>query len=414
MMVFGSWAATAVCLADSKADAPAVDNTVIIRPQTESPLLKELNDGPLTADQSKLLDMAFDAATTIPLYPHVKTRAAQQLEVVKACFELDQPLRALRYIEQIPNWRRGVGYADFAFYCASHGHRTDLDRYLDLAKSFSQTVDQDWQRDMIMAIVAKTLILTGQEKTAESLVAGVDESQVGKTSAARAIQGDVDAFKKDAKRLDQMIATGSFDPMKNGYVGYTHWFNQLYDHKDIRDLIEQKITSTWTHFPVFVRVELLLDMARYALAHEDKAKALDLVNQAQDYVDKANWPIDALVPVVSHVSILRYRVGEQEKAHQAVDTVMAEYDKHEEKIESFYRAGIIRPAAEAYQEMGDEASALSMYRRTVSVGAININARPRAEDLSATCRSMALHHVKPDAQLWQSIKQIREGLSDPW
>jgi hypothetical protein len=64
--------------------------------------------------------------------------------------------------------------------------------------------------------------------------------------------------------------------------------------------------------------------------------------------------------------------------------------------------------------MGDEAGALFVYRQAVEEGVENPNSRPRAEDLSATCCSMALHAVEPDAELWKRIRQISEQLGDPW
>ena len=64
--------------------------------------------------------------------------------------------------------------------------------------------------------------------------------------------------------------------------------------------------------------------------------------------------------------------------------------------------------------MGDTATALSAYKRAVEEGVENPNSRPRAEDLSATCLSMAVHGVEPDAVLWTRIRQINDGLGDPW
>jgi hypothetical protein len=64
--------------------------------------------------------------------------------------------------------------------------------------------------------------------------------------------------------------------------------------------------------------------------------------------------------------------------------------------------------------MGNISRAIELYKRTIEAGIENPNSRPRAEDLSATCCSMALHNVKPDAELLSRISQIRDGLGDPW
>lgn len=64
--------------------------------------------------------------------------------------------------------------------------------------------------------------------------------------------------------------------------------------------------------------------------------------------------------------------------------------------------------------MGDTAAALAVYKRAVEEGVHNPNSRPRAEDLSATCCSMALHGVEPDGSLWARMEDIRGRLGDPW
>ena len=64
--------------------------------------------------------------------------------------------------------------------------------------------------------------------------------------------------------------------------------------------------------------------------------------------------------------------------------------------------------------MGETPEALRLYSMAVEEGAVNINARPRAEDLVATCCSMALRSIEPDAKLKARIQEIRGGLGDPW
>ena len=101
-------------------------------------------DKPLAAYQNELFDLAFETATMIPIVPHIKDRSKAQEAAVTLCFKLDQPQRALRYIEKIGNWRRGSGYADYAFYCAQHGVTNEVQHYLDFAEQIATIADQDW------------------------------------------------------------------------------------------------------------------------------------------------------------------------------------------------------------------------------------------------------------------------------
>jgi hypothetical protein len=64
--------------------------------------------------------------------------------------------------------------------------------------------------------------------------------------------------------------------------------------------------------------------------------------------------------------------------------------------------------------MGDKSIALSMYKQAIEEGGANPNSRPCAEDLSATCCSMALAGVEPDEELWMRIHQAYGALGHPW
>ena len=50
----------------------------------------------------------------------------------------------------------------------------------------------------------------------------------------------------------------------------------------------------------------------------------------------------------------------------------------------------------------------------IEEGIENPNSRPRAQDLTTTCVSMAVHGVEPNEGIWIRVRQILDGLSDPW
>ena len=381
--------------------------------QNKSGMVGSLTDKPLAAYQNELLDLAFKTAAAIPIKPHIKDRSLSQEKVVEASLELDQPLLALSLIENIGNWRRGAGYADLAFYCARHGYTGEVQQYLDLADQISES-GEDWRRDQIRVKIANTYTLLGQTQQADQFETGVVDSELGKVAGVKAMIAEEDSFDEQMKVLDALITPGNFDVVVNALKSCTNLFNRFYDNAERRSLVEDKIKTSWSKLPIFMRIELLTDLAGFALDHADQARALELVNEAQLFMDGAQWLPEYRIPMISKLAKLRFRAGDRQKARTDVDALLALFDSQGDKIVNIYRAGTLRPLAEAYQLMGDTAAALAVYKRALKEGVENPNSLPRAEDLSATCLSMALHGVEPDAELWTRIHKINEGLGEPW
>lgn len=179
-------------------------------------------------------------------------------------------------------------------------------------------------------------------------------------------------------------------------------------------MAEQTIKSSWVKLPIMIRIQLMMQLARIALDHEDAVKASDLVNQTHDIFQAYQWPLEDRIPVMAQLAGLRHRAGETDKARSELDAAHALFNQERASIINIFRPETLRPVAEAYQAMGDAAAALSAYKQAVEEGIENPNSTPRAEDLSATCCSMALHSVEPDTELWTRLRQIREGFGQPW
>jgi len=178
--------------------------------------------------------------------------------------------------------------------------------------------------------------------------------------------------------------------------------------------LEARIKTAWHTMPIVVRLDVIMSLAGSALDHHDQAKALALINEAQEIRDGTQRQPEDRIPLMARLATLRFRADEAEKARSEASTALAMFESEREKIANVRRAKTLRPIAEAYASMGDAATALGIYRRAIDAGVENPNSRPRADDLSATCCSMAVHKVEPDSELWTRIHQIREGLGDPW
>ena len=382
--------------------APATDQSV-----------PTIVDQPLDAYRLQLLDLAYDTASAMPLTPFIKDRSRAQESVAQACFALQQPQRALKCIEGIANWERGAGYADFAFYSVQHGDARDVQRFLDMARQIA-SAEEDWRRDVVLIKVAKTLELLGQSQQAAELENGMVDAEVGKLEVVRAGRIDDADFDKQFGGLSETLASGIFDRMRNALDACLVLLDRFYDDQSRRELMLKRTNFYANQMPPSIRIDLQEKIAECAIKHGDQSTVATSLKEVQYLVEHYGWLPESRVPLLARVSRLQAMAGDKDAARKSADAAFAMFNAESERIENFDRADALRPIAEAYLILGDSAVALATYKRAVAEGAINPNARPRADDLTATCISMAKCGVEPDAELWVSLRQIRDGLVDPW
>jgi len=166
--------------------------------------------------------------------------------------------------------------------------------------------------------------------------------------------------------------------------------------------------------PPMVRIDILAEMADVAIEHGDGATALVHVRAARELLDGTPWQPRHEIPLAAKLIGLRHRAGDVERAREEAAAALALYAKVREETHETRRAAMLRPLAEAAMAMGDHERAVELYALAVEEGARNPNARPRANDLTATCLSMAVHEVQPPEELWKRMVEIFDGLTDPW
>lgn len=381
--------------------------------ENTSEMVASLTDKTMETYQKELLVLTFETATAIPREPHIKDRSRTQEKVVLASLQLDQPLHALSCIEKIENWRRGAGYGDLALYCARHGFADEAKQYANLAIQISESAE-DWRRDHIRGKIANTYTMLEQTREADQYGTHLADAESGKVAVIKAMIAGEDAFDDQMNALNALLLSGKFDIVDNALKACAQLFNRFYDDVNRRSLVEEKMKTSWEKMPIFKRVEYLTELAGFALDHGDQPKSLELVNEAQTFMDGAQWRPEHRIPLASKLVTLRFRGGDGQKARTDADALLALFDSERDTIVNIDRAESLRSLAETYQSLGSTEMALTIYKRAVEEGVENPNARPRAEDLTDTCLSMALHEVAPDAELWTRIRQIYQGLGEPW
>jgi tetratricopeptide (TPR) repeat protein len=409
--------------------APTQAAEAALQPSAARPIA----DAPLAGFRWRLLDLAFEAASALPAHPHIKTRSRAQEDVVQACLELGQLRSAQGYVERIGNWRKGSASADLARLLVEQGALDEARKYLATSQEIADKLDyalvnemedegiespQDWQRDQIRVKIAQALALHGEDAKADELEAGVVEAEAGRVDLVRARRASLEDFEVLMPELEELIPGSSFDRARNALEVCAALFDRFYGDPARRARIEAALRAPNAKLPEDVRIASLRRAAEVALDHQNPEHALQFVLAADARVKGvcagAGWMPEHEIPLRAALAGLRHRCGDRPGAEAEMAAAVALYEAQRANIVEIYRAGALRPLAEAAMSMGDAAAALAFYRRAIEEGAVNVNARPRVEDLVATCLSMAREAIEPDEASWQRIRAIRAELKAPW
>ncbi|MEM7199420.1 MAG: hypothetical protein AAF628_04090 [Planctomycetota bacterium] len=369
----------------------------------------------LSPAQAELLDLAFAAASTIPVDPHVKDRSRTQEEVVVACLELDQPDRALRYLKGIANWRKGAAYADVAFYLAQHDRLDEVPRLLDRARKVAETHArepnaQEWRTDRIRAKITRTHLSLGELEAALAVGRGLEPSESATVEGAHVVYAEDVTLQEQMEQLDAMFATREFARIRAALATCIDLFGRHYDDPQDRKMVQDRVENVITTMPAALRLDALMQLAGTSLELGDRSRARHYLDSAHEIMPKLDWSVEYQVPVVARLASLGHRAGD-EQAAAGTARALEMYEADKEKVGKVFRAGVLREVAETYATMGDASAALGVYWHAIEEGADNVNQRPRAMDLAATCASMARHNVAPDDELRERILEIKAGLT---
>jgi hypothetical protein len=191
-------------------------------------------------------------------------------------------------------------------------------------------------------------------------------------------------------------------------------FERFYADPERRARAENLVKRGWSRLPLQARIELVTGLAEAALRRGDRAGTLRLTDDALVLLEGAAWKPEDRIALGAPLIVLRHSGGDALRAEAEAGNLLAYYNESRDRIVNMDRADALRAVAEAFAGIGDSAGALGAYRRAAEEGMENPNARPRADDLVATCLAMAASGVEPDARLAERLRGIRAALRDPW
>lgn len=384
----------------------------------ESPTSRPV-DRPIAAWRTDLLDLAFGAASALPVDPHVKTRCRTQEDCAAAALALHQPERALRSAELIFDWRRAAALADCAQYAADHDCKQEASRLaaaaLARADEHSKTEkSQDWQRDRVYAKIARVYLTLGRPEDASKISQGLVDSEAAAVRAAGAGRSDAAGATKELDALETSLKEPGLDQARGSLAACVRIFEIHYGDVSLRTRAETLVKKGFEKLPPDLRIGFVIDLAVAAFRNGAPAHAKTLVDDAKAVVDTARWLPEDRVKHFARLAGARARTGDAAGVARDAETAIAVLDANKKIIPDFNRADVLLPVAEAYVAIGDRASALKFYRRAAEEGALNPNGRPRAEDFVALALSLAKADCEPDAELAVRMKTTRAGLAAPW
>lgn len=378
----------------------------------------KLEDAQVPSSARRLLDLAFQAASRFPLNPHIKNRSRAQETVIDEYLALDQPATALERLKSIENWRRGLSYADLAYFCAEREDREGAHGFARVASFIADNPlekdEQTWRGERIRARVAQTYAALGEEERTREIEANMPAADAGALQAAKALNAKHDDFETHLKWINGVMDSRNFDEVKAAVELCLELYTRDFDHADRRELLEKTVLDLRVKLPRALCIDATIDFSERALAAGDREKALELVLGGVEIMEAANWALEDQVQLSAKLAQARFCAGEPAPALASAKKAFEAYIEGHESIQGIFRADALRPLAEAFYVMGEHDQAELVYVMATDAGAENPNARPRSDDLTANCISMVQVGFEPSKELWDRLVAIQSGLAEPW
>jgi tetratricopeptide (TPR) repeat protein len=362
---------------------------------------------------ASLVAAAEDVAGRIPSQPHGRDRAMMLEEAVKGWIALGDLARAEAGMRRIGDWRRGEATALVAQARAARGELEAARRLAAEARELGAR-EEDWRRDRIGAEVARTLAMTDDLGQIDGLVDPMAAAEAGNVAAAVTAVVPADRLEAQATVFDKAIGTGAFDLVRGGLDGYLAIMRRSDCDDAWRARAVAALDGALPGLPYDLRVQYLVTLADVLGAQGRVDEARAALGRADREMAAAAFLPEDIVPIGAPIAVARGRIGDPDAARAALRSLRSTFEARREEVVDLRRATSWRALASAFMGLGDRADAEACFAAALEDGALNPNARPRAEDLCRTLLAMARCGFAPTDGMDRRIDAIRAGLVDPW
>lgn len=381
---------------------------------------------PLTASQRELLQLAFDAASRFPLQPHGKNRSRAQDVVVVAAFELGAPELAVALGAKIADWRRGCAYADFAWAMAQRGETARARDYVKLAEGVvreerDDPSAQEWRGDLIQLKIARAFSALGDVDAAAKASGAIDQSSThavdagwNATAAERVATMTAERAPAEFAALDQGFATMSLGQQAATMTLVARMHEKFFADATLRRACEERVAVTWDKTMPTLRLDALATMVRSCHAKADGGRAAELLTAMRAIVEGHRWRSEDRMPQAARLIELANLLGQSDRARADAEAALKAYQDERDGVVDIYRAETLRPLALAWFALGDRERGEGLFALAVEEGMENPNSRPRCDDLVDACVDLARRGIEPSPKTWARLREIQQGLGEPW
>ena len=336
-----------------------------------------------------------------------------QALVAQACIKNGSLIQAIQYASKIEGWRQGELFALIGQQYAT-ANETQLARDFAARAMEVATNETDWRRERIVIDAAKIYLKLGDSAKASTLLEGATQAELGKLEAARTAIVLESQLDNQADMFDKAIATKNFDLARGGIDGYLVWLDRV-SQDEIRITRALKaIDDALLELPLDLQVKYGIDLADHLHKNLKRDLAILKLDKAAEIFSATTFLPEDVAPLGAMIARARIRLGDESSARLLLQRLYSEYSTRREGIVNLRRATSLRALGEGFYELGDRDDAIACYNLALEEGTINPNARPRAEDLVATCISMAEYGISLTPDLKNRIDSIRSSLTYPW
>ncbi len=366
------------------------------------------------SNRRAMLERANGLALRIPSPSFEKDRAKMQLAVVECCLAhgmLDEAFEWSAPMEL--TWRRGEALALTAQAYARAGNAARARELAERAASGASDYP-DWAAARVRAGAAKAFVLLGDRDRADALVGPADPALLGEVHAVMVEKATGEELDAKADMFDKAIATLNFDLAKGGIDGYLAILGRVASDDARRTRALKALDEAIPGLPLDLQVDYRTRLAeRLAAVGRPEESAAEIARAAKLF-DGTVFLAEDIQPIGAKLARAQARLGDRAAARSRIESLERTYRDRVAEIVDLRRANCLRALAEAWVDLGDRAAAMRLWSDALDAGALNPNARPRAEDLCATCISMGGCGALPTPEMNDRIAAIESGLVAPW